>query len=1421
MLSSEDVDVEAKLPEVDKKLTSYLDHVQYYIDHCRGIPNSNTKFHTLATLVVLKDMTVRAQGVQKSVSHHLFEEERAELQRCVGRLTGDEEYERNVVHLQKLVIESIREKLDLAAKCAGPSAYPSSNFGADEEQLASQNAGGAASSVVFNIFGQGASAPSDGAPQAAAVPPKSPLLNMAGGGAPQIGLFEFGTGGIPNPAAAGGSSSASAVSSGSSAVSGFSAIPDEGVGAPTPGSGAGGILPQFLSNLFYGAPAEDAKQNAHSPLPQFFPIDGPLVVVPGTTPPPGQLQAPNLFAGMQAAYAAQLHQQQQQNAVKFQQVQPVATPPQQAAAVGPIAQQGLILPSANLGIDKFPPEQEQGSPELALPGGAGSGFSKTAAAPETANEDQSRSGAEPEPATQPIIFAAGAAAPFLPTQEGIAVDLTCAGGVGGGNRSRSNSAGPGGLNTTLLGSGRGTQGPLLPPLDPNTFSFFAPAKEEPQPAASMEEMMSKVMSKISQPFEFKPKQELTVRPIMPPNAQKIKADANVFQENSGNVKEKLLDGIKRFNSVAGKLPPQQSSRLDPQPMKFLNVENLQKRGPLTLGKVQLGAHPGSTVGGPGAPPAPAGGSGQVTRMGTNYNLNASAHAGSLQAPTVGGTETLHNTNSREEPFLIGSRDVVGSRDANSILNHVRKVDPNVEYWSATHNRYIPAVCLGENPDGTLRLDVKMAAPADRVRLRQPQAGEVGAQQDYAGAPQDAGFTVPGGPDFAGVPQLNQPPAHLYPQPLNTQPILTQPHLAIHHNFGGQSQMQKQMQPTRGASGVVAAPGATRCSPGEQQEQCQQRSQSNTNSSSQVVGAGIVNSYIPQMQPPSMEQPDSSSIRRSQVHQQGIPNIGLSNLGGGLNVNGAAGPSVPGSCVSGGGGIGAKAEDKAVEDQHLRNARRSGQLVGGEGPGAGQAAGDVRFDQLLDTQTQHLVEMHKLGERFRAFSERCQVPNEASRAEESVASTARRAVHGASEVSESESHRAPPAPKIMAPQFLKTIDELHAMLLKLLEDPSLSDNQREALRISDQLEDMKRMRKQDDECAQLEADRLAAEAALQREQHPQGGDPDPQARRQGSKRTKKRLSTSTRDEIISGLAEKDMQLASGDRLQRGGGGHGHGHHYDSSYNNDHPPLEEEDYEIHERRLEEMRAQREDDQRLYEPTELAVAPRNHGGHGRMDMEHDYDMDAQHPEDHPPGDYHHSMARNESFDGEDEDVEQHYEDDAMLFRGPSPGEQDEQHYGGGHAHGRREQYHEDDEEDDLPPHDASSRSGAQQDVGDLPVEHNGEGEPAEHDGRFFDGASDGAGSRTSYQQPREHVDKCREFYRNGRTYKASYSTPHADPNQSWSPPKRQSQHSNVGGGTPSLAPAPRAGGTSTRPGTGGPKRMFSGRVADNAWMRKRNDD
>lgn len=139
-----------------------------------------------------------------------------------------------------------------------------------------------------------------------------------------------------------------------------------------------------------------------------------------------------------------------------------------------------------------------------------------------------------------------------------------------------------------------------------------------------------------------------------------------------------------------------------------------------------------------------------------------------------------------------------------------------------------------------------------------------------------------------------------------------------------------MQPTRGASGVVAAPGATRCSPGEQQEQCQQRSQSNTNSQ---VGAGI-NSYLPQMQPPSMEQPDSSSIRRSQVHQQGIPNIGLSNLGGGLNVNGAAGQSVPGSCVSGGGGIGAKSEDKAVRFNQktsiYADARRSGQLVGGEG-----------------------------------------------------------------------------------------------------------------------------------------------------------------------------------------------------------------------------------------------------------------------------------------------------------------------------------------------------------------------------------------------------------------------------------------------------------------------------------------------------------
>ena len=52
---------------------------------------------------------------------------------------------------------------------------------------------------------------------------------------------------------------------------------------------------------------------------------------------------------------------------------------------------------------------------------------------------------------------------------------------------------------------------------------------------------------------------------------------------------------------------------------------------------------------------------------------------------------------------------------------------------------------------------------------------------------------------------------------------------------------------------------------------------------------------------------------------------------------------------------------------------------------------------------------------------------------------------------SPSKRAP----VNCPKFMETIDELHGMLVRLLEDPTLSD-QKEAARISEKIEEQKRI-----------------------------------------------------------------------------------------------------------------------------------------------------------------------------------------------------------------------------------------------------------------------------------------------------------------------------------------------------------------------------
>ena len=76
-------------------LSSYLGHIQYYIDFCRGLPNNNRKFHTLAALVLLKAVTSKAccggDNLQAEAEFRSFwARNREELARLGKKIEGKE-----------------------------------------------------------------------------------------------------------------------------------------------------------------------------------------------------------------------------------------------------------------------------------------------------------------------------------------------------------------------------------------------------------------------------------------------------------------------------------------------------------------------------------------------------------------------------------------------------------------------------------------------------------------------------------------------------------------------------------------------------------------------------------------------------------------------------------------------------------------------------------------------------------------------------------------------------------------------------------------------------------------------------------------------------------------------------------------------------------------------------------------------------------------------------------------------------------------------------------------------------------------------------------------------------------------------------------------------------------------------------------
>ncbi|CAD7941628.1 unnamed protein product [Amoebophrya sp. A120] len=1309
--SADTAETEKRKQEVEASLTSYASHVQYYLDFCRQLPNSNKKFHTLAALALLKEMIQKAQLVTASVSHHLLEPDRLELCRYVQKMNGDEEWERNVVHLQKLVLESVRTKLDLAAQDAEPSCYPSSN---DEEQQflnyvnsEYQPQQASAGPVLALAPATAPAASTTASPPGAALvgnaltPGGAPLLKPAT--LPAISLTQQ----QPVFTAAGAGVAASpprqqfqqvAPTSSDNFASTVTGSDDGGAGATTNGVavGAGGarsssspggpenmnnkkaIVPEFISNAanwFFGskdAPAgvDQAGGGAVDPasMVQFEPVDGSsLTVVPGTKPVPGQLQAPNLFAGLAAQH------KEKQNAENAAAAAAAPTLP----AVGSSSSTSKVMPltpPAILGVTPTSLVAVASPGVVAQKLSAAAGAQEDASVPElhknpskTRNPEDAReeaSGTEPAAATAPRDQMVSATMEN-PNTTILAEDAQQAG----------------------LTAAPGSGAPILPPLDPNTFSFFTKEQEQPP---SMEEMMAKVMTTMSQPFEFKARPELNVRPLQPPEAQKIRANAVGLKQESDTIQQKMMETIKRFHSVAGQLPPQKFVSLDAQPLKFLNVDPLHKQGPLTLGKVAANplAFSSNNLADGGAPPQKTTQlQGGVQRMGTNFSNAAVGGPVNGNIVQVGrGTEVpswqqLQGAmgQMQHQPHQRGTSN---SSSKEGILNQVTRVEPNVEYYSTTHNRWIPAVLLGENSDGTLRLDVKMCAPVERVRLLpnfQPQPENPGA------AIHDVVDQVP-----------------------PTNPVLTQPQL--------------------GAGASMAAPPAP----------------------DQIISADPY--YLPRMAPPSSEQQQQHDAPRRSGVGCGIPDVqALSNLGAGGPGGAAASSSNPGSClkkVSDPRGL-AEAESKAVRFNQKTSVYSAGvrdscanppQLgnFANDGGGQGPVLADPEDDRehhLLDTETQQILEMHKLGERYRAFSERVSMSlNNSHVAEEPSSKRGNPTSTSANETSRS----------VTCPKFMETIDELHGMLVKLLEDPSLADHQ-EAARISARIEDHKR---------RVSEFRTSAGAASQHAEQYEDRRVDPQE-----------------------CYEQD--------------------HAELAYEEDHVlDAEEAELHDHERRLEEMRQRAvrnnvngeimvADDSDFLDPRDAGVLS---GGPHETTMS----SDALPP--HLVAPEHHMLTQDE------DDIEQFHDTTGRGY-------QDVERRG----FRSDEQFLSSREEEDVGSYKNKYGNDHSQSVGSR---REVEEEP-----------SVGHGLPHNYV-PEQHqpTDKSREFYRNGRMYKASYSASgnKSEPEQpnraTWSPPKMSSDFSSrkEKDMTPPLLPlSATKSGNSTRP-----KRMFSGRVADNAWMRKRQE-
>ncbi|CAD7929526.1 unnamed protein product [Amoebophrya sp. A25] len=1231
--------------EVTAQLTSYLSHVQYYIDFCRQLPNSNKKFHTLAALVLLKEMTTKAQEVESAVCHHLFETDRIELERFVQKMNGDEEWERNVVHLQKLVLETVREKLDLAARDAEPSCYPSST---DDLSKLQQGEG-----ALLPDVAQNAAQSSVEADTAAPVAPAMATILQRGVDADSSMKLQPNTSGVAAMQTRLNLGGQQNLLNGeinlAAALQQPGALPAQNKDFSSAAVGENGSFLAGLLPAWLGGGGQNEKENAASELSSVAPNAGlsqqilqrmqqeaaasqPPLVNTGMPAPPGHLQPPNLFMSMVAA---------QQQQMKIQQGSSAAS--EVASAVGGAASAVSAMTATSFvrgpAPDRFPKVVPDGD------------FTEE----QQGEQDQNAAGQEQfeVPPTVPVMNAG-----IL--QNGVAATEDASGVVPptaflNQSPQKHQTAG----DQTFL-SGTASKQPLLPPLDPNAFSFLQEPKQES--AQSMEDMMASVMTKMSQPFEFKARSELTVKPLNPVEPMKIKAKPMV---KSDGLQQKMLESIKRFNSVASQLPPRQYVTMDAQPLKFLNVDPLQKNfAPLSVGQV------GVAFGGTGA----ASGSSQVSRMGTN----------AMPGP-LGGRSTEVPVWQNGQPVPVAQ--VPASND---LLEKVARVEPNVEYYSTTHGRWIPAVCLGENTDGTLRLDVKMCAPPERVRLR---------GQENSGKEDDC--AVPTGPSFAAVPQLNQPArgqTHGSTSAPGTQPVLTQPHLAAYSasilNCGH-------------AGGLGGQP-------------------------SSVVDEHQMNmrtgpAYIPLMAPPSQEAAPGHDSRRSHIGQ-GIPDIGAPLLGGGEGCDRAEEPAPRGvrfnqktSVYSAG------VRDSCVSLPAEMSAREEAQGINMEN----FPEGDPEHE-LLDTETKQILEMHKLGERYRAFSERISMTlnNSTLSAEDQQRGSSRKSM----DPSQNESTGGNVRP-VNCPKFMETIDELHGMLVRLLEDPTLSD-QKEAARISEKIEQQKRLISERTSRANVERELSAASSSRY------AGS----AAGQYSRNMEERATPAGGPSGASGGSGSPLPVRSAPPRGRPGA--------DTS----------------------MLSEREDEGHSQYYSEQEEPPLAAAGH-----QSSYE-DSNHPINYSDGGASSVLSNNQNY----------------------------------------YQYNRKNEEDGTSSRSARSppRVGrGRNDESDSNINLEGDDQILHHQNH-------GSYDDEPYVSP-EKPPVSKNFYRNGRMYKSTYtSSSSGAANYAGGGAAAASSNYPGDGGTSSgaeqLPPAGSGGGAramSTRPGQ--PRRIFSGRVADNAWMRRRRDD